>query len=272
VSAADGPDEYQFIAELYDHVVPYRERRDVDFFVAAARESGGPVLEVGCGTGRILIPIARAGVDIVGLDLSSSMLAVCRRRLGDESEVVQSKAELVQTDMRGFDLNRRFALVTIPFRPFQHLLTVGDQLSCLHSIHRHLIDGGTLILDLFNPSFDYLANRPVGEEFGAEPEFSMADGRRVIRRHRTVAQDRFNQINDVEILYDVTHPDGREERLVQAVRMRYLFRFESEHLLARAGFAVEHLYADYDKSAYGSMYPGELIFVARKRGDAAQTG
>jgi ubiquinone/menaquinone biosynthesis C-methylase UbiE len=76
MSPAGKPDDYEFIAELYDHVVPYRERRDVDFFVAAARESGGPVLEVGCGTGRVLLPIARAGVDIVGLDLSSSMLAV----------------------------------------------------------------------------------------------------------------------------------------------------------------------------------------------------
>jgi hypothetical protein len=63
----------------------------------------------------------------------------------------------------------------------------------------------------------------------------------------------------------VTHPDGREERLVHAFRMRYLFRFEMEHLLARTGFAVEHLYAGYDRSAYGSTYPGDLIFVARKR-------
>ena len=67
-----------------------------------------------------------------------------------------------------------------------------------------------------------------------------------------------------ELIYYVTHPDGREERLVHAFTMRYLFRFEAEHLLARAGFQIEHLYADYDKSAYGSKYPGELLFVARK--------
>ena len=60
----------------------------------------------------------------------------------------------------------------------------------------------------------------------------------------------------------VTHPDGREERLVHAFRLRYLFRFEVEHLLARAGFAIEHLYAGFDRSAYGSTYPGELVFVA----------
>jgi hypothetical protein len=63
----------------------------------------------------------------------------------------------------------------------------------------------------------------------------------------------------------VSHPDGREERLVHAFPLRYFFRFEVEHLLARAGFQVEHVYADYDKSPYGSKYPGELLFVARTR-------
>ena len=92
----------------------------------------------------------------------------------------------------------------------------------------------------------------------------MPDGRKVIRRHKIVARDVSNQINYVELIYYVTHPDGRKERLVQAFPMRYLFRFEAEHLLARAGFEVEQLYADYDKSPYGSKYPGELIFVAGK--------
>jgi hypothetical protein len=79
-----------------------------------------------------------------------------------------------------------------------------------------------------------------------------------------VSHDRFNQVIHVETIYYVKHPDGREERLVHGFPMRYLFRFEAEHLLARCGFEVEQLYADFDKSAYGSKYPGELIFVARK--------
>ena len=167
--------------------------------------------------------------------------------------------------MRGFELGRTFALATIPFRPFQHLLTPEDQLSCLASIRRHLVTGGTLILDLFNPSLDALANQPIGEEIAEEPEFSTPDGRRITRRHKTVARDRFNQTNHFELIYYVTHPDGREERLVHSFQLRHVFRFEAEHLLSRAGFDVEHLYAGYDKSAYGSTYPGELLFVARKQ-------
>ena len=255
-------DEYAAIADLYDHVIPYRDRHDVDFFVAAARESGGPVLEVGCGTGRILIPTARAGVAITGLDLSPSMMAICRQRVAAEPPEVRSRVSLVAADMRDFRVERRFALATIPFRPFQHLLTVADQIACLTTIRSHLVSGGKLILDLFNPSLDALV-QGVGEIVGTEPEFTMPDGRRIIRHHRITARDRFNQINDVELLYDTTHPDGRAERMVQAFRMRYLFRFEAEHLLARAGFAIDALYADYDQSAYGSKYPGELIFVAR---------
>lgn len=139
---ADGYEDYAFVAELYDHVVPYRSRPDVDFFVAAAQASGGPVLEVGCGTGRVLIPTTRAGVDIVGLDLSPHMLRVCQQRLQDEPAAVQSRVRLHRADMRNFDLAQAFRLVTLPFRPFQHLTTVADQLACLRSLHRHLAAEG----------------------------------------------------------------------------------------------------------------------------------
>jgi len=262
-------DEYAKSAEFYDHVPMYRERPDVDFFVDAARQSGSPVLEIGSGTGRILIPTAQAGFDIVGLDASPSMLELCRERLRHESEEVRRRIQLVQGDMRTFDLGREFNLVTLPFRPFQHLLTVEDQLACLGRIHRHLVPGGTLILDLFNPSLDYLVNRTLGQEFPEGPEFATADGRRVARHFRIVDQDRASQVNQIELIYYVTHPDGATERVVHGFPMRYFFRFEAEHLLVRAGFEVEHLFAGYDRSAYGSVYPGELIFVARKPGRPA---
>ena len=259
--------EYAATAEYYDYVVPYQERPDVAFFVEAAVASGGPVLELGCGTGRVLIPTARAGLDIVGLDLSPYMLAVCRERLAGEPEVVQARARLARADMRDFNLDRTFALITLPFRPFQHLTTVEDQMACLACIRHDLAQGGRLILDLFNPSLDALVRHDEGEEVGHEPEFTMPDGRRVVRCHRTVSRDRFNQIMYVELIYYVTHLNGRIERLVHAFPLRHLFRFEAEHLLARCGFVVEHLYADYDKSPYGSQYPGELIFVASRAGD-----
>ena len=91
---ADHTDYRAEVAEFYDHVVEVREREDVDFFVDQARESGGPLLELGCGTGRVLIPTAKAGIEIVGLDLSVSMLEQCRKRLASEAHGVGSASSL----------------------------------------------------------------------------------------------------------------------------------------------------------------------------------
>ena len=259
-----GYEDYAFVADLYDYVTPYSERPDVDFFVEAAREAGGPVLEVGCGTGRVLIPTARAGVEITGLDLSTHMLAVCRERLAQEPAEAQERVQLVEGGMRDFELGRTFALATIPFRPFQHLTTVEDQMACLQTIRRHLEPDGRLILDIFNPKLEALTERNLGEEMELDEAFEMPDGRRVTRRHKIVSRDVHEQVLRAELIYYVTHPDGREERLVHAFLMRWLYRFEAEHLLVRCGFEVEALYADYDKSPYGEGDAKELIFVAKK--------
>ncbi len=260
---ASGYDGALFIPEFYDHVVPYASRPDVAFYVDAARHSGGPVLELGCGTGRVLIPTARAGIEIVGLDASEGMLETCRRRLRAESPDVQRRASLQRGDMRDFELDRTFRLVTIPFRPFQHLVTVPQQLACLATVRRHLGPDGRFVFDVFNPSIPRLAKPADGAETDEEPPFTLPDGRTVIRRHRFLERDLIKQVNTCELVYHVTHPDGRQERLVHRLQMRCIFRFEAEHLLARAGFTVDHVYADFDRSPYGSQYPGELIFIAR---------
>ena len=261
---ASGYDLAPFIAEFYDHVPRYATRADVDFYVQAAAESGGPVLELGCGTGRILVPTARAGIEIVGLDAAAGMLDACRQRLQSEPPAVRERVRLHHGDMRRFDFGRSFRLVTIPFRPFQHLLTVEDQLACLGAIRQHLVADGRLVFDCFNPSIHNLAKIADGAETDEEPSFTLPDGRTVVRRHRMLERDLINQVNTGELVYYVRHSDGREERLVHAFRMRCIFRFEAEHLLARAGFALEHVYADFARSPYGTQYPGELIFVARR--------
>ena len=259
-----GYQEFPFVSEFYDSVVPYAQRQDIHFYVEMAQKMGGPVLELGCGTGRALMPIAKAGLDIAGLDYSSRMLEVLKAKLQDESTEVQKRVELIQGDIRNFDLGKKFNLVTIPFRPFQHLLTVEDQMACLRCIHRHLFDGGKLVFDLFNPSLMRLIDPKSSEESMDEPPFVMSDGSQVVRKHRLVKVDLADQIIGSEIIYYITHPDGYIERLVHGFKMRYLFRYEVEHLLARTGFQVEAAYADFDKSPLGSKYPGELIFIAKK--------
>jgi SAM-dependent methyltransferase len=260
-----GCPEYDEFAEYYDHVLPYRNRDDVGFFVDLARAARGPVLEVACGTGRVLLPCARAGAQVVGLDLSAGMLDVCRQRLAREPADVRARVELYQADMRTFDLGRQFDLITTPFRGFQHLLAVGDQQLALRAIRRHLADGGRFVLDLFNPSLHFLGDERWLVNPLVEPAFSMPDGRSVVRSFRVVERDYFSQVQRLAMDYDVTWPDGRSERRSSRFDLRYLFRFEAEHLLVREGFEIEALYGDYQRRAYGETeYPGELVFVCRK--------
>jgi SAM-dependent methyltransferase len=257
--------EYDEFAPLYDHVIPYRDRPDVAFFVGLCRAARGPVLEMGCGTGRVLLPCAKAGASMIGVDLSTRMLDVCRRKLLEEPPEVQRRVELLYGDMRTFDLGRTFELITLPFRSFQHLLTVDDQRAALRALRAHLVPGGRLVLDVFNPSLPLIADERWLRTPLVEPPVALPDGRRLMRQFRIVGRDYIEQIQEVEFVYEVTGPGDQVVRQAGVTRLRYLFRFEAEHLLAREGFEVEAVYADYERRPYGAVYPGDLIFVARRR-------
>jgi SAM-dependent methyltransferase len=255
--------EYDEFAEFYDHVVPYQNRQDVAFYVGLARQAPTPVLELACGTGRVLLPSARAGARMVGLDISGGMLDVCRAALAHEPPAVQERVTLHQGDMRHFDLGCTFALITIPFRGFQHLLTVAEQQEALARVRRHLAPGGRLVFDLFNPSLPFLADERWLREPLTEPAVQLPDGRTLVRSYRVAARDYHAQTQDVELVHVITWPDGRVEQAPGRFIVRYLFRYEAEHLLVREGFTIDALYSDFDCSPYGASYPGELIFVAR---------
>jgi SAM-dependent methyltransferase len=124
-------------------------RDDIPFYLGLALEAkaaGKSVLELACGTGRVTIPIAEAGVDIVGLDSSPAMLEVARHKS-------QGIANLrwVQGDMAGFAIEGAYGLIIIPWRSFLLLLTTESQVSCLSAIYQHLLPGGRLALNFFNP-------------------------------------------------------------------------------------------------------------------------
>ena len=251
-----------FSAEVYDHVVPYAAREDIDFYVDESRRCGGEVLEIGCGSGRVLLPIARAGVAITGVDHAEAMLARCHQKLKQESQDLQDRVRLHKADMRAFDLGRRFALITTPFRVFQLVTSVEEQLATLACLRRHLSADGRLILDLYSPRLDLLASDVTGVEQAHEPEFILPDGRRVVRCHRILERDLARQVMHAEFVYHVTLPRGEHQTIRDAFRMRWIFRYEAEHLLARAGFRVEAVYADFSRQSYDEGLGKELILVA----------
>lgn len=262
--------QQRFVAELYDRhsseFYDYHAKRgDVKFYVDFAVESGGSVLELGCGTGRILIPTARAGVQITGLDKSDEMLEICREKLKGEPPEVRGRAKLVRADMRSFDLGSKFSLIIITYGPFNLLLSVEEQICCLNCINRHLPDNGALLFDVFYPDLKELSASEKGAEiFMAKTPFEMPDGRIVTWGIRYNSVDYNRQVIHGELIYDIRYPDGHEERLVYTDPLRYFFRFEVEHLLARTGFRTVSVYADFDKEPFGSKYPSELVFFARK--------
>jgi len=251
------------LAAVYDQVAEYATRGDVDFFVREALESGGEVLELGCGTGRVLLPVARAGIGVIGLDLSEPMLEVLRGKLAAETQGVRRRVQLLRGDLRDFDLGRRFALITLPFRPFQHLLSVEEQMSCLECAGRHLAPGGRLILDVFHPNLEALSRRTPTAAQEKASRTRLRDGRSMQGRDRVLAVRRAEQVIEGEIVYELTGPDGSVERVVHAFALRYFFRYEVEHLLSRCGFRIAALYGDYDRSKFQDDSP-EMIFVADK--------
>ena len=261
-------DAHSEIAELYDNIPIYRDRKDVAFYVDLCRAAGGEVLELGCGTGRILIPAAEADCTITGLDQSGFMLERCRAKLGALAPVVQEEVRkrvtLVEADMTSFSLGRTFALVTVPFRPLQHLISVEEHLGLLACAHRHLKPGGKLALDVFHPHLTTLADPLNLEEVEDTPEQSLANGRRIRRTFRVTAKHRAEQRNDIELIYYVQYPDGHTTRLVQAFPMRYFFRFEIAHLLARAGFELQNLFGNFDRSPFTDSSPEMVLIAARK--------
>lgn len=266
---------------LYDEVPAYAGRGDVPFYVGeAARVNGGPatVLELGCGTGRLLLPLARAGHDVTGVDASSAMLTRCRAKLAAEPADVRSRAALHEADVRDLTLRRPavaeaaseagdgFTLVVAPFRILQHLVTPTDQLRCLSAVGRHLARGGRLVFDVFNPHFALMtADRSA--EFDDTPERPMADGRHLRRTARVTRVHWTQQVSEVELIYYVR--SGTEvERIVQAFAMRWYGVAELEHLLARTGFRVEAVYGDFDRSPLGDESPEIVVVAARERRDA----
>lgn len=241
-------------ARFYDAAYATLEHlgADVDFYRELARASGGPVLELGCGTGRALLAIASDGIECVGLDASPDMLAALRAKPGAEG------LRLVEGRMQDLDVaGERFALIFSAFRAFQHLDTVASQLACLARVKAHLAPGGCFAFDVFNPRLDRIWVEEEPEE--ADLRFQQ-DGEEVVR-YVASRRDRASQT----VFLDMRYERRREGRVVgnetATFRMRWFTRFELEHLLARAGFAEVAIFGDFDRSPIGRESPS-LVVVA----------
>jgi SAM-dependent methyltransferase len=249
------PDTYdRAMAESYD--AEYAQIRDPSgdraFYAALARAGGGPVLELGCGTGRLLLPIAALGLPCVGLDVSPTMLDVLR------AKAPPPNVRLVEGSMSDFDLGAdRFALVFAGFRSFQHLLTVDEQLAALACVRRHLAPGGRFAFDVFVPD---LARTAAAEEPERE-DVRAPDGEDELRRFTRVRRDHVCQVLEVTMRHERWRAGAKVQEGVSKLELRWFWRYEVEHLLARAGLAIEALHGGFAGEPYDATR--ELIVVAR---------
>ncbi|HIC90108.1 MAG TPA: class I SAM-dependent methyltransferase [Anaerolineae bacterium] len=249
--------DYDRFARFYDH--DYNTfRADIPFFLGFAQRTGGPLLELACGTGRLLQPLAEAGYQITGVDISPAMLDRARQRL--ESTGLSERVSLVQADMRDFELPDRYALAFISINSFMHLETTVDQRQALRCWRRHLRPGGLLIIDLFNPNlraFLEADGRLIVQKQWQDPE----TGATVVKQFaRTL--DTINQTLHITFIYDELFPDGTVRRTLAPFTMRYLWRPEAELLLEASGYELEAIYGSYDLEPL--MNESErMIFVAR---------
>ncbi len=240
---------------------------DVEFYVEEARRADGEVLELGCGTGRILIPIAQTGIPIVGLDLSADMLARAKNKVLELPLKIRKGVKLVRGDMRDFDLGREFKLITIPYRAFLHLLTPEDQRQALLNIREHLADDGRLIINIFDPRLDIIAahSAPLGAALKKDDEFIHPETKRHVVVWDSRQYDPTDQTIDQLFIYEELDDEGRSlSRVFSTYTLRYVYRYEMQYLLELCGYAVEALYGDFKRGPF--HYGGEQIWVARKSG------
>ncbi len=225
--------------ELYDRLFDSLDF-DLPYWLEVGRGAGGPVLEMACGTGRLLLPLRRAGVDVDGFDASPAMIARLKERAG--SAGLEVRAEVA--DMRDFAMGRRYARIFCGFNGFAHCETIEDQLATLRRALDHLEPDGALVVHMSYPGPSYWSEqegKPV-----LEHEAPLADGGKLqlwdTRRKDVVGQ---RQDSEVEI-YEL----DAAERPVAAHRFsthqRWVYRFELELLLRAAGFARAEFLGGFD--------------------------
>jgi len=250
------------MAQMYDGdyevVSGGRPRSDIGFYVEEAKRNGGPVLEVGCGTGRILLPTAEAGIEIDGIDYSPEMLRIAREKLAAKN----LNCRLERADMRDFDLGRKYRLITIPFRAFCHMETVEDHFAALSCVKKHLAPDGIFIFDFYQMQPAAFARFSEAEVLQIERE----ENGKKIRRYAKAKPNLAIQTSAIRFRWEVEDENGKIEEFISDFKMRWVHRYEVEHLLVRAGFELLHTYGEFDRSELSHESP-EMIFVSRAAGE-----
>jgi SAM-dependent methyltransferase len=256
-------DAYELTARHYDAAYAGKtDLTDLPFYLELAKQAGGPVLELACGTGRVLLAIAREGIAIHGIDSSPAMLQVLTGKLREEPKDVRELVLALPGDMRTYRSNRKYPLVIIPFRPMQHMYTVEDQLAALATAAFHLEEGGLLAFDVFYPRADLLFSG-VGQEM-LEMEWLQPGSAKTVRRYfRKESVDKIQQTFDATFIYR-TYENGRMIAEESApLKMCWYACQQLRALFLLAGLAVVEEYGSFEKTPLDNTAE-QMIFLLRR--------
>ena len=246
-SSAENPDLNNFDqwALIYDKV--YQNLvHDIPFYLQQAKAHGGPILELGCGTGRVTIPLASNGFEVVGIDISPSMIQRANANAKQKGSI--PGLSFHAADMRDFKFERQFSMVIIPFRGLMLLNNKSEQQSTFFAAARHLNSGGKLIFDLFNPSNELL-NDTDPEPF-IYSNFQLVEGGS-IKVHASNDWDRQNQLSMPNIWIEEYDASGSLiKSYFHKLKMRYLYVDETISMLSEAGFEIDAIYGSFDGQIY----------------------
>jgi SAM-dependent methyltransferase len=257
--------EFDTWAAYYDFLHPGLPG-EAEFFVGQAVKRGGPVLEIGCGTGRLAIPMALSGLKVTGLDNSAPMLSICEEK-AKAVRLKRNRLTPVEADMRAFRLAEKFPLAIMAYRTFMHCLSSTDQLACLKAVRRHLVPGGELLCSLWAAQPAALAQFKTESAKGRgvlAAEVPVPGEYITLVHYVNVWRDDFLQILHERHLVREQAPDGRilhEERL--RMTRAWITPREMEHLVYRAGFDVVAVLGDFNGVPLGPGHT-EMVWHLRR--------
>ena len=265
---AAGTTAHYLSAEYYDRVYR-RYTADLPFYLDLAREVGGPVLELGSGTGRVTIPLARQGHEVVGVESSEPMLRAARDKLAREPRSVARRVRLVRGDMRALRLGRRFRLALAPFNVLQHLYTRQDLERCLGSVRSHLMPrAGRLAFDVLVPDVESLARSP-GRRYRLGTAYHPA-GRKKYLYRESFAYESLSQIQTITLFFD--DPDDEAASFATPLCHRQLFPAELEAMIHYNGFRPIDRFGSFEREPLLEVSESQIYVCALRGGDRCGTG
>lgn len=247
----EGADVYEQMGDFYDLV--YSEQFDSDFYLKEAKKAEGPVLELGCGTGRIAIKLAKEGIDVTGLDMSEKMLELLKRN----AHQAGVKVKTYLGDMRDFNIEEKFRLAVFPYRSFLHLLSTADREKTLANVYNHLEEGGKVILHVYNPSQEELET--TGEPHKIDETEAIKEGKKYLMKWFL----QYHPENGTADYMIVVHREDGTEKEKFKMTVSFITVAELKTILEEAGYRNIKSYCGFDYEEYDGMCQ-EIVVVAEK--------